>query len=428
MPALVLIGAQWGDEGKGKITDFIARKADVVCRYQGGNNAGHTVVVDNKTYKLHLIPSGILYPGKTCIIGGGVVLDPQVLFEELEYVKKNGLDISGLKISDSAHVIMPYHKRLDEIQEDSRGLHKIGTTKKGIGPCYTDKISRLGIRVVDLLDEKGFKEILEKNLAEKNLFLKKIYNLPSFNFTEIYESYMEYGEKIKPYVIDASLLLNNMLAENKNILFEGAQGTLLDVDHGTYPFVTSSNPIAGGACVGAGIGPTKINNVLGVIKAYTTRVGEGPFPTELTGEIGDLIRETGFEFGTTTGRPRRCGWFDAVILKYAVRINGITQLAVTKLDVLDNLDEVKICTGYKYKDDFIKDFPRNLQQLMDCEPVYEIMPGWKQDTSRIREYKRLPTDAKRYLERIEEIGGVKMNIISLGPSREQTILIDNKIF
>jgi len=427
MSAVVLIGTQWGDEGKGKITDFLAEKADVICRYQGGNNAGHTVVVDGKTYKLHLIPSGILYPGKSCIIGNGVVLDPLILFKELEYLQQNNIDSSALKISTNVHLIMPYHRLLDELQEERRGAFKLGTTKRGIGPCYMDKISRLGIRLIDIMDADEFKGILERNLEEKNFYLSKVYGHKGFDFNEMYETYLDYGQKLKQYLVDCSLFINNAYDDGKDILFEGAQGTLLDIDHGTYPFVTSSNPTAGGAAIGAGIGPTKIKGVLGVVKAYTTRVGEGPFPTELNDSIGEELREAGHEFGTTTGRARRCGWFDAVILRYAVRINGISSLAITKLDVLDGLDTIKVCVGYKYKGEILKEFPQSIEKLSNCEPVYESMPGWKQQTSHINDYKELPANAKRYIERIEELVKVKAGIVSTGPGREQTMVID-KIF
>ncbi|MBS3971119.1 MAG: adenylosuccinate synthase, partial [Clostridia bacterium] len=363
MAAVVLVGAQWGDEGKGKITDFLAEKADVICRYQGGNNAGHTVVVDDKTYKLHLIPSGILYPGKSCVIGNGVVLDPLVLFKELEQLQQNNIESSALKISTNTHIIMPYHKLLDELQEEKRGEFKIGTTKRGIGPCYMDKVSRLGIRLIDLMDADEFKEILGRNLEEKNFFLNRIYGHKGFDFNEIYETYLDYGQKMQQYLVDCSLFINKAYDDGKDILFEGAQGTLLDVDHGTYPFVTSSNPTSGGAAIGAGIGPTKIKGVLGVVKAYTTRVGEGPFPTELKDSVGQQLLKAGHEFGTTTGRPRRCGWFDALILGYSVRINGISSLAITKLDVLDDLDTIKICVGYKYKGEILKEFPQSIKKL-----------------------------------------------------------------
>lgn len=427
MSAIILLGTQWGDEGKGKITDFLAEKADIICRYQGGNNAGHTVVIGEQTYKLHLIPSGIFYSQKICLIGNGVVIDPLVLFEELDYLKMNNIDISNFRLSGNAHLIMPYHKLLDELQEEKRGKYKIGTTKRGIGPCYVDKISRTGIRVIDITDAEGFKDLLINNLEEHNYLLKRVYDHNGFKFEEIYETYLDYGEKLKPYIVDCSVLINKALDEGKDVLFEGAQGTLLDVDHGTYPFVTSSNPTSGGACTGTGVGPTRINEVLGVAKAYTTRVGEGPFPTELKDGIGEKLLKAGNEFGTTTGRPRRCGWFDGVILKYSVRINGISQLAIMKLDVLDSLDTINICVGYKYKGEIIKEFPHNLKVFSQCEPIYETLPGWKQDTSNISTYKDLPANAKRYIERIEEFVNVKVNIISTGPGREQTIVID-KIF
>ena len=427
MSAVVLVGAQWGDEGKGKITDFLAEKADVICRYQGGNNAGHTVVVEGKTYKLHLIPSGILYPGKSCVVGNGVVLDPLILFKELEYLQENNIDSSALKISTNVHLIMPYHRLLDELQEEKRGAFKLGTTKRGIGPCYMDKISRLGIRLIDIMDADEFKEILGRNLEEKNFFLDKIYGHKGFDFNEMYETYLDYGQRMQKYLVDCSLFINKAYDEGKDILFEGAQGTLLDIDHGTYPFVTSSNPISGGATIGAGIGPTKIKGVLGVVKAYTTRVGEGPFPTELKDSVGEQLRESGHEFGTTTGRARRCGWFDAVILRYSVRINGVSSLAITKLDVLDDLDAIKVCVGYKYKGEILKEFPQSIKKLSNCEPVYETMPGWKQKTSHINNYEELPANAKRYVERIEELVKVKAGIVSTGPGREQTMVI-NEVF
>ncbi len=427
MSTVILLGAQWGDEGKGKITDYLAKQAELVVRYQGGNNAGHTVVVDGKEFKLHLIPSGILYSNKECIIGNGVVIDPKVLLEEIEYLAENGISVDNLKISSNAHVIMPYHKKLDELQEQERGSKKIGTTKRGIGPCYMDKISRSGIRMAQLLVEEDFKWALESALEEKNKIFNKIYNIEGFKFKDIYEEYMEYVDKLRQFVTDTSLYINSAVDSKKDVLFEGAQGTLLDVDHGTYPFVTSSNPIAGGACVGAGIGPTKIDKVLGVVKAYSTRVGEGPFPTELKDDMGDRIRKAGHEFGTTTGRPRRCGWLDAIILRFSARISGLTGFAVTKMDVLDELETIKICTAYKYKGDLIKDFPNSLKILEDCEPIYEELPGWKQDTSSIEEYDKLPENAKRYLKRVEELTGVKVDIASVGPGRKQTMIL-NEMF
>lgn len=421
MSAVVLIGAQWGDEGKGKITDFLAEKADVVVRYQGGSNAGHTVVVDDEEYKLHLVPSGILYPGTICVVGNSVVVDPEVLLKEIKDLNQRGISTDNLRISDRAQVIMPYHRRLDEVQEETKGTNKIGTTKRGIGPCYTDKASRVGIRISDLLEKEVFEGKLEENLAEKNTLLKKVYGMDGFNKEDILEKYAEYTEKLRQYIADTSIVVNETIDQGKKVLFEGAQGTLLDIDHGTYPFVTSSHPVAGGACTGAGVGPTKITKVLGVAKAYTTRVGEGPFPTELFDATGDIIRNQGAEFGTTTGRPRRCGWFDAVILRYSARLSGLTGIALTKLDVLDQLEEIKICAGYEYQGQVLKEFPASLKTLAECRPVYEVMEGWKADTTNARTYGDLPENARKYIKRIEELVGVKISIIAVGPGRAQTI-------
>lgn len=422
MSAVVLIGAQWGDEGKGKITDFLAQKADVVVRYQGGNNAGHTVVVEGKEFKLHLIPSGILYPGTICVIGNGVVIDPEVLLKELAYLKAEGIETSNLRISDRAHIIMPYHCKLDEVEEERKGPNKIGTTKRGIGPAYMDKYARVGIRVSDLLDKEAFGEKLARNLKEKNNLLEKVYGAEGFDFDELSEKYLAYAEQMRPFIADTSLIINTAVKEGKKVLFEGAQGTLLDIDHGTYPFVTSSHPISGGACVGAGIGPTRISNVIGVAKAYTTRVGEGPFPTELADEVGEAIRTAGHEFGTTTGRPRRCGWLDIVVLRYAERMSGIDAFAVTKLDVLDDVDTIKICTDYEYRGEKLTEFPAELKVLAECKPNYIEMPGWKQDITGVRNYEDLPENAKAFLAKVEEITGVKIAIVAVGPGREQTIV------
>lgn len=425
MSSVVLIGAQWGDEGKGKITDFLAEKADVVARYQGGNNAGHTVVLEDQEFKLHLIPSGILYSDTICVIGNGVVIDPAVLLQELSYLSELNINTSGLRISANAHVIMPYHKLIDELVEERRGDNKIGTTKRGIGPAYMDKTARIGIRISDLIDKEELKEKLEVVLEQKNTLLQKVYDAKGFDFNKIFEQYCSYGEQIKQYVTDTSLLVNDFYDQGKNVLFEGAQGTLLDLDHGTYPFVTSSHPIAGAASVGAGIGPTKLDKVLGVVKAYTTRVGEGPFPTELEDEVGEQIRKAGHEFGTTTGRPRRCGWFDAVMFNYAVRLSGISHVALTKLDVLDQVESIKICTGYRFNGETLKNFPNSLKVLSACEPVYEEMPGWCSDTTNIRAFADLPENAKRYIKRIEELSGVAAAIVAVGPKRSQTIVLDN---
>lgn len=425
MSSVVLIGTQWGDEGKGKVTDFLAEKADIVVRYQGGNNAGHTVVVGEEEFKLHLIPSGILYPEKICVIGNGVVIDPAVLLEELDYLAKRGIDTDNLRISPRAHVIMPYHKKLDEAQEERKGINKIGTTKRGIGPAYMDKASRVGIRIVDLMDKETFAEKLEQNLIEVNYLLDRVYEIKGFDMSEVFTEYNGYADKLRKYVADTSVIIHEAILKGQNVLFEGAQGTLLDLDHGTYPYVTSSHPLAGEACVGAGVGPTKINKVIGVIKAYTTRVGEGPFPTELNNEIGNELLTKGHEFGTTTGRPRRCGWFDAVIAKYAVRVNGIDGFAVTKLDVLSGLKTLKLCTGYNYNGQIITDFPASLKELAKCEPVYEEMPGWDEDISGAQSIAEMPVAAQNYLKRITELTGVPTIITSIGSKRTQTIITDN---
>lgn len=422
MPGVVLIGAQWGDEGKGKITDFLAEKADMVVRYQGGNNAGHTVVINSETYKLHLIPSGIFYPEKLCVIGNGLVVDPKVLLEEVAYLEGRGVTTANLRLSCNAHVIMPYHTLLDILEEEAKGDQKIGTTKRGIGPAYRDKASRTGIRVSDLIDQDEFAIKLEKNLKEKNLLFTKLYDHKPLVYEEILREYLGYADKIKRYVTDTSVEVNSYLDQEKKVLFEGAQGTLLDLDHGTYPYVTSSNPVAGGACIGAGVGPTKINKVVGVVKSYTTRVGEGPFPSELTCETGELIRSRGGEYGTTTGRPRRCGWFDAVIVRYSARISGITDFAFTKLDVLTGMETLKICTGYRYHGQVLSEFPQSLKVLAECEAIYEEMPGWQDDLTGISDYADLPIKAKQYVERIEKLTGVPITILAVGPGRTQTIV------
>ncbi|RNC28932.1 MAG: Adenylosuccinate synthetase [Candidatus Dichloromethanomonas elyunquensis] len=422
MAAVVLIGAQWGDEGKGKITDFLAEKADMVVRYQGGNNAGHTVVIDGETYKLHLIPSGIFYPEKTCVIGNGLVIDPKVLIEELEYLQDRGVSTKNLRISGNAHVILPYHRMLDIFEEEFKGEQKIGTTKRGIGPAYKDKASRTGIRFSDFLDSDEFAKKLAYNLKEKNLMISKIYGQEELNYEEIMKEYLEYAKRVSPYVTDASLEVNTALNQGRRVLFEGAQGTLLDLDHGTYPYVTSSNPVAGAACIGAGVGPTRISKVVGVVKSYTTRVGEGPFPTELSCETGELIRNRGGEYGTTTGRPRRCGWFDAVIVRYAVRISGISDVALTKLDVLTGMETLKICIGYRYQGQLITEFPQSLKVLAECEGVYEEFPGWQKDLTGVDSYEALPVEARRYVERIEELTQVPVTLLAVGPGRTQTIL------
>lgn len=421
MSTVVLIGAQWGDEGKGKITDFLAEQADCVVRYQGGSNAGHTVVVGSEKFQLHLIPSGILYPEKLSVIGNGVAMDPVILFEELDGLSLRGVDTSNLRISSRAHVLMPYHKVFDELQEDN-GERKIGTTKRGIGPLYTDKISRIGFRVIDLLDDPDFPEKLREIVDEKNELLEKIYQQPAFDVQKLLDEYRHYADRMRPMVADTSLLVNQAIDQGRKVLFEGAQGTLLDIDHGTYPYVTSSHPIAGGACVGAGVGPTKIDRVLGVVKAYTTRVGEGPFPTELFDATGDMIREKGDEYGTTTGRPRRCGWLDTVILRYSARVNGLTDLAITKLDVMDSFDKIKICVAYRYKGRILEEFPESLQILQECEPVYVEVDGWQQDISGVTSFAELPAKAQNYINEIVRLSGVNHCILAVGPKRSQTIV------
>lgn len=426
MSSVVLIGSQWGDEGKGKITDYLAEHADVVARFQGGNNAGHTVIVGDIEYKLHLIPSGVIYPGTKCIIGNGVVVDPQVLLDEMNYLKEKGVDVTpdNLKISSHTHIIMPYHKILDGLEEEARGDAKIGTTKRGIGPCYVDKIARVGIRFCDLVDIDTFKAKLLENVTLKNRTLHKLYDQHTLlDYDEIFNQFMGYRELLAPFVDDVSVILNNYLKIGDKVLFEGAQGTLLDIDHGTYPFVTSSNPTAGYAAVGTGVGPTKIDKVLGVTKAYLTRVGEGPFPTELFDEVGDLLGTVGHEFGTTTGRKRRCGWFDAVLMNYTANINGLTHMAVTKLDVLDSLETIKICIAYEIDGVVTKNFPPTLAELSKAKPIYEEIPGWNSSTIGIKTYKELPENAKAYLKKLEELVDVPIAIIAVGPKRDETITI-----
>lgn len=422
MSTVVVIGAQWGDEGKGKVTDFLAERADMVVRYMGGNNAGHTVVVDDREFKLHLIPSGILYPEKMCIIGSGVVVDPAALIKELESLDKQGISTANLRISQRAHVIFPYHQKLDQLEEESKGNNKIGTTCRGIGPAYTDKSARVGIRVIDLLDTEDFPELLKANMESKNQVLTEVYGGKALDYSEVLDAYRGYAEALRKHVCDTSILVNDAVQQGKNIVFEGAQGTLLDLDHGTYPFVTSSHPTAAAACLGAGIGPTRIGRVIGVAKAYTTRVGEGPFPTELKDDTGALIRKQGGEYGTTTGRARRCGWFDGVVGRYAVRINGLDYLAITKLDVLSGLEKLRICTGYNYRGDVITEFPASLKALNECVPVYEDLPGWSEDITKARKLEDLPVQARKYLERISEVSGAPIGLIGVGSRRTQTIL------
>ncbi|WP_366248345.1 adenylosuccinate synthase [Terribacillus aidingensis] len=420
MSSVVVVGTQWGDEGKGKITDFLSQNAEVVARYQGGNNAGHTIKFDNVTYKLHLIPSGIFFPEKKCVLGNGMVIDPKALLEELEYLHERNVSTDNLVISNRAHVILPYHLKLDELQEEAKGVNKIGTTKKGIGPAYMDKAARMGIRIADLLDKDAFREKLEQNLEEKNRLFEKVYESKVFTVEEILDEYYEYGQQIAKYVTDTSVELNNALDQGRRVLFEGAQGVMLDIDQGTYPFVTSSNPIAGGVTIGSGVGPTKINHVVGVSKAYTTRVGDGPFPTELHDETGDQIREVGREYGTTTGRPRRVGWFDSVVVRHAQRVSGITDLSLNSIDVLTGIETLKICVAYRYNGEIMEHFPASLKELAQCEPVYEELPGWTEDITGVRNLSELPANARHYLERISQLTGIPLSIFSVGPDRTQT--------
>ncbi len=424
---VVVIGAQWGDEGKGKITDLLSGSADVVVRYQGGVNAGHTVVVDNQTFKLHLIPSGILYPDTECIIGSGTVIDPRILIEELDQLESLKISTKNLMISQTAHVTMPYHRLLDQASEEQRGSQKIGTTGRGIGPTYADKSERTGIRIIDLMETESLPDQLRWTISNKNVILEKLYNLPPLDPEAVIAEYLQYAERLRPHVVDASLKIYAAVQDRRNILFEGAQGTLLDLDHGTYPYVTSSNPVAGGACVGTGVGPTMIDRVIGVAKAYTTRVGEGPFPTEMVDGIGQVLCDRGAEFGTTTGRQRRCGWFDAVIGRYAVRINGLDCLAITKLDVLDGLDEIKVCIAYDIDGERCEHFPSSARTFARCEPIYETVPGWKESTADCRKLEDLPQTALDYLKFLAELMKVPIAIVSLGASRDQTIIVEDPI-
>ncbi len=424
MPAIVVIGTQWGDEGKGKIVDHLAEKADVVVRYQGGNNAGHTVVVNGIQHKLHLLPSGILFPGCLCIIGNDVVIDPEVLLQEMNTMRARGVDVSALRISNRAHLIMPYHRLFDALEETMKGEQKVGTTGRGIGPCYQDRAARTGIRMVSLLDKDSFAAELKANLEYKNRILSKVFGEKELEFDAIFRQYCDFAEQLRAYVTDTAALLHQQLEAGKKVLFEGAQATMLDLSHGTYPYVTSSNPSAGAASVGSGVGPRCLDKVVGVVKAYSTRVGAGPFPTELLDAIGENIRETGHEYGTTTGRPRRCGWLDVCVLRYARMINGIDCMALTRLDILDKLPILKICVGYRHQGKILNEFPASLKVLGEVEPVYEEMPGWLTDISKVRKYQDLPENCQRYLHKITEASGMPVGIISVGPEREQTILLE----
>ncbi len=417
MTVSVIVGSQWGDEGKGKITDILAERVDLVVRYQGGNNAGHTVVVGDKTFKLHLIPSGILFDSCVCVIGNGVVIDPTVFFGEIETLKAQGIYVTPekLKVSSIANVILPFHKMLDNAQEAKLHDEKIGTTGKGIGPTYTDKIARRGVRVQDLLSKTKLRKRLEKRHWDQ------AFSNVNIDMDSVVEEYYALGQRLKPFIVDSSLYVNKAIDAGKNVILEGAQGTMLDVDHGTYPFVTSSNPISGGACIGVGVGPHKINQVLGVTKAYVTRVGEGPFPTELNDDMGELLRTQGSEFGTTTGRPRRCGWLDLVVLKYAVRVNGLTSICFTKLDVLDGMKSLKVCTHYKTSEGILDELPLDLDVFSEAEPVYVELPGWDEDISSVTSYDELPETAKKYIQFVSDFVGVQIKMVSVGSGRRQTI-------
>ncbi|MGB7946558.1 MAG: adenylosuccinate synthase [Candidatus Binatia bacterium] len=427
MANVAIIGAQWGDEGKGKVVDLFTEDADIVVRFQGGNNAGHTLVVDGKKTVLHLIPSGALHPGKLCVIGNGVVVDPEILIEEIDALQKQGhlTDEASICISEQAHLIMPYHKSIDLARERLRGKGKIGTTGRGIGPAYEDKVARVGIRFIDLLEEDTFREKLQHNIEEKNIYLKAILKEKPLAFEEIHVRYEEFRERLKHYVTNTGILLEREMRAGKRALFEGAQGTLLDVDHGTYPYVTSSNTTIGGLCSGSGVGPQYIQQVIGISKAYTTRVGSGPFPTELDGADGETLRREGSEFGATTGRSRRCGWFDAVSVRHAVRMNGMTGIALTKLDVLTGFKKIPLCTAYRYNGKVLNDFPASSKVMKDAQPVYEEMAGWDSPLDHVRKMSDLPAAAQKYVGRLEEIIGIEIILVSVGPGRDQTILLKN---
>ena len=424
MSSIVVVGTQWGDEGKGKITDFLAEQADVIARFSGGNNAGHTIQFGGETYKLHLVPSGIFYKDKLAVIGNGVVVDPVALLKELDGLNERGISTDNLRISNRAQVILPYHLAQDEYEERRRGDNKIGTTKKGIGPAYVDKAQRIGIRMADLLEKETFERRLKENIEYKNAYFKGMFNETCPTFDEIFDEYYAAGQRLKDYVTDTAKILDDANVADEKVLFEGAQGVMLDIDHGTYPFVTSSNPVAGNVTVGTGVGPTSVSKVIGVCKSYTSRVGDGPFPTELFDEDGHHIREVGREYGTTTGRPRRVGWFDSVVLRHSSRVSGITDLSINSIDVLTGLDTVKICTAYELDGEKITEYPANLDQLRRCKPIFEELPGWTEDITGCRSLDELPENARNYLERISELCGVHISIFSVGPDREQTNLLE----
>ncbi|MFH4906036.1 MULTISPECIES: adenylosuccinate synthase [Staphylococcus] len=423
MSSIVVVGTQWGDEGKGKITDFLAEQADVIARFSGGNNAGHTIKFGGETYKLHLVPSGIFYKEKLAVIGNGVVVDPVALLKELDALNERGISTDNLRISNRAQVILPYHIKQDEYEEERRGDNKIGTTKKGIGPAYVDKAQRIGIRVADLLDKETFEKLLKENIEYKSAYFKGMFDKACPSFEEIFETYYAAGQRLAAFVTDTAKVLDDAFVAEEKVLFEGAQGVMLDIDHGTYPFVTSSNPVAGNVTVGGGVGPTYVSKVIGVCKAYTSRVGDGPFPTELFDDDGHHIREVGREYGTTTGRPRRVGWFDSVVLRHSRRASGITDLSINSIDVLTGLKEVKICTAYELDGKEITEYPANLKDLQRCKPIFETLPGWTEDVTGCRSLDELPDNARRYLERISELCDVQISIFSVGPDRNQTNLL-----
>jgi len=427
MPSIAIVGSQWGDEGKGRVVDLLSSRVDMVVRFQGGNNAGHTVVKGNDEFRLHLIPSGILYPDVTCVIGNGVVLNPEVLIEELDSLESKGISTDNLRISCNAHLVMPYHIILDKAGEHRLGKSKIGTTHKGIGPVYADKALRTGIRTQDLQDLKIFKTKLEESLKLNNAIIEKVYGLKPLDRDEIFTKYVGYGKRIEKYIVDSTFLISEALDKNKSVLFEGAQGTMLDIDHGTYPYVTSSSTISGGICIGAGVGPGRLDEIIGVVKAYTTRVGSGPFPTEENGKIGKYLREKGYEYGTTTGRPRRCGWLDAVILKYSIMVNTIDSAAITKIDVLSGLKKIKICTGYKYEGKIYSDMPCHQTILHKCQPLYEEFKGWDEDISSVKNFEDLPVQTQDYIKNIERIIKVPVSMVSVGAERSKMIIRDDNL-
>ncbi|MDY3739682.1 MAG: adenylosuccinate synthase [Selenomonadaceae bacterium] len=428
MSTVAILGTQWGDEGKGKIVDYLAQQAQVVVRSQGGSNAGHTVAVDGVEYKLRLMPSGILFKGTLNVVGNGVVFNPKVFLDEIQGMVDKGIDVSGIRISNRAHVVLPYHNVIDGLMEEAKGDAKIGTTKNGIGPCYVDKMDRIGIRVCDFIDKEEFARKLKINLALKNDMIVKLYGGEPLDYDTLLEEYNGYADRLRPYVCDTISLLHDEIKAGKRVLFEGAQATMLDIDYGTYPYVTASHPVSGGVCVGAGVAPRDVHKVVGVVKAYSTRVGEGPFPTEQLNEIGDKIRDCGHEYGTVTGRPRRTGWLDAVIVKYACMLSGLDYMAITRLDILDTFEKIDMCVGYKYKGELLNEVPASLKVLAEVEPVYETFDGWMTDISGIRKYEELPENARKYLERLAEVCGTKLGIVSVGPNRDQTIILANDIF